>query len=366
MTISATASDASGISYCGYYLVKGGTVLGTIYKGNVGTGMVSPYYWTVPATFYGYTINGTDYQIFVEAWDASPSHNTNGGMCPAGTLLSSHRIAAPTDISLSNNSVAENQPTGTAVGTLSTTDPDTGNTFTYSLVSGTGSTDNGSFTISGNTLQTAATFNYESRNSYSIRIRSTDQGSLYTEKAFTINVTNVNEQPTDISLSNNSVAENQPTGTAVGTLSTTDPDTGNTFTYSLVSGTGSTDNGSFTISGNTLQTAATFNYESKNSYSIRIRSTDQGSLYTEKAFTINVTNVNEQPTDISLSNNSVAENQPTGTAVGTLSTTDPDTGNTFTYSLVSGTGSTDNGSFTISGNTLQTAATFNYEVQELL
>ncbi len=106
--------------------------------------------------------------------------------------------------------------------------------------------------------------------------------------------------------------------------------------------------------------------KSKNSYSIRIRSTDQGSLYTEKAFTINVTNVNEQPTDISLSNNSVAENQPTGTAVGTLSTTDPDTGNTFTYSLVSGTGSTDNGSFTISGNTLQTAATFNYESKKLL
>ena len=34
----------------------------------------------------------------------------------------------------------------------------------------------------------------------------------------------------------------------VGTLSTTDPDAGNTFTYTLVSGTGSTDNGAFNIS----------------------------------------------------------------------------------------------------------------------
>ncbi len=126
------------------------------------------------------------------------------------------------------------------------------------------------------------------RNSYSIRIRSTDQGSLYTEKTFTINVTNVNEQPTDISLSNNSVAENQPTGTAVGTLSTTDPDTGNTFTYSLVSGIGSTDNGSFTIAGGALKTAAIFDYETKNSYSIRISSTDQGGLSFEKVFAITV------------------------------------------------------------------------------
>ena len=259
--------------------------------------------------------------------------------------------------------MAENQPAGTAVGTLSTTDPDTGNTFTYSLVAGPAAPDNASFTISGNTLQTAAIFDYEAKSSYSIRVRSTDQGGLYMEKAFTITVTNVNEQPTDISLSNTSVAENQPAGTAVGTLTTTDPDAGNTFTYSLVSGTGSTDNASFTISGNTLQTAAAFDYESKSSYSIRIRSTDQGGLYTEKAFTINVTNVNEQPTDISLSSTSVAENQPAGTAVGTLTTTDPDTGNTFTYRLVSGTGSTDNASFTISGSTLQTAASFNYEAK---
>ena len=45
---------------------------------------------------------------------------------------------------------------------------------------------------------------------------------------------------------------------------------GDTFTYSLVSGTGSTDNASFTISGNQLLTAASFDFEAKNSYSIRV------------------------------------------------------------------------------------------------
>ena len=161
------------------------------------------------------------------------------------------------------------------------------------LVGGTGGDDNGSFTIAGNTLRTAAVFSYATKSSYSIRVRTTDAGGLYFGRVFTITVTPANRAPTDIALSSSSVAENQPSGTAVGTLSTTDPDAGNTFTYSLVSGSGSTDNGSFTINGTQVQTAASFNYEAKNSYSIRVRTTDQGGLYTEKTFTITVTDVDE-------------------------------------------------------------------------
>ena len=54
---------------------------------------------------------------------------------------------APTDISLSSSSVAENQPAGTTVGIFSATDPNVGDIHTYTLVSGTGDTDNGWFTI---------------------------------------------------------------------------------------------------------------------------------------------------------------------------------------------------------------------------
>ncbi len=266
----------------------------------------------------------------------------------------------PTDISLSSTSIAENQPAGTTVGTLSATDPDTGDTLSYTLASGTGSSNNASFQIVGNQLQTAAPFDYESQSNYLIRVRTTDQGGLWFEKAFVIAVTNVNEAPTNLALSSTTVTENQPSGAAVGTFSSTDPDAGDTFTYLLISGTGSTDNGAFQIVGNQLRTAASFNFETQSSYAIRVRSTDAGGLSFEKAFTISVTNVNEAPTDISLSGSSIAENQPAGTPVGTLAAADPDSGNTFTYSLVSGAGSTDNASFTISGTTLQTAAVFDY------
>jgi len=155
-------------------------------------------------------------------------------------------------------------------------------------MAGTGDTDNASFNISDDSLRTSEVFDYETKNSYSIRVRSADWNCLYFEKVFTITVTNVNEAPTDISLSNSSVAENQPVDTLVGDFSTTDPDTGNTFTYTLMAGTGDTDNASFNISGDSLRTSEVFDYMTKNSYSIRVRSTDQGRLYFEKVFTITV------------------------------------------------------------------------------
>ena len=181
------------------------------------------------------------------------------------------------------------------VGTLSTTDPDATNTFTYTLVTGTGSTDNAAFNISGNQLRATAGLNFEAKSSYSVRVRSTDQGGLFTEKAFTITVTNVNETSTDIALSAASIAENAGANAVVGTLSTTDPDAASTFTYTLVTGTGSTDNAVFNVSEDQLRATASLNFEAKSSYSVRVRSTDQGGLFTEKQFTITVTDVNEPP-----------------------------------------------------------------------
>ncbi len=198
---------------------------------------------------------------------------------------------APTNLILSNSNIAENQAIGTVIGNLSTTDPDTNNTFTYSLVSGTGSTDNGLFSISNNQLRANSSFDFETKNSYSIRVRTTDQGGLSFEKQLTIGVTNVNESPTNLILSNSNIAENQAIGTVIGNLSTTDPDANNTFTYSLVSGTGSTDNGLFSIRNNQLRANSSFNFETKNSYSIRVRTRDQNGLSFEKQLTIGITDV---------------------------------------------------------------------------
>ena len=203
---------------------------------------------------------------------------------------------SPTNLTLSNSNIAENLAIGTVIGNLSTTDPDTGNTFTYSLVTGTGSTDNALFTIQNNQLKTNAAFDFETKNSYSIRVKTTDQGGLSFEKVLAISVTNINETPTNLSLSNSSIAENLAIGTVIGNLSTTDPDTGNTFTYSLVTGTGSTDNSLFTIQNNQLKSNTVFDYETRNSYSIRVKTTDQNGLFYGKALTIGITDILDNAT----------------------------------------------------------------------
>ncbi len=244
------------------------------------------------------------------------------------TISATFANDAPTDIDLSNNSVAENQPGGTTVGTLSTTDPDAGASHTYSLGCAVSGADDASFQISGSDLQTNAVFDYETKNSYAICLRSDDGNGGTFDENFTVNVTNANEAPTDIDLSNNSVAENQPGGTTVGTLSTTDPDAGDTHTYSLACTVSGADDASFQVSGSDLQTNAVFDYETKISYAICLRADDGNGETFDENFTINVTDANDAPTDIDLSNNSVAENQPSGTTVSTLSTTDPDAGDT--------------------------------------
>jgi formylglycine-generating enzyme required for sulfatase activity/mRNA-degrading endonuclease HigB of HigAB toxin-antitoxin module len=383
------------------------------------------------------------------------------------TLLFNNTNEAPTDIALSATSIAENAGANTVVGTLSTVDPDAGNTFTYTLVAGTGDTDNAAFNISGNQLRATASLDFETKSSYSVRVRSTDQGGLSTEKQFTITVTDINEAPTDIALSATSIAENAGANAVVGTLSTTGPDAGGAFTYTLVAGVGDTDNAAFNISGSQLRATASLDFETKSSYSVRVRSADQGGLFTEKQFTLTVTNVNEAPTgvsltnttttiaentstasrikvadivvtddasgtntvtltgtdsgsfevdgfalflksgvvldfetkqsyavtvnvadsslagstlvttaftltvtdvneaptDIALSGTSIAENAGANAVVGTLSTTDPDAGNTFTYTLVSGTGDTDNAAFNISGSQLRATASLDFETK---
>lgn len=106
---------------------------------------------------------------------------------------------APTNILLSGANVAENLAVGTAVGAFSTQDPDAGNTFAYSLVAGTGGGDNGSFSISGSNLLTAAMLNFEVKSNYSIRIQSADQGGLSTQKIFAVGVVDVDEVPPSFS-----------------------------------------------------------------------------------------------------------------------------------------------------------------------
>jgi hypothetical protein len=121
------------------------------------------------------------------------------------------------------------------------------------------------------------------------------------EESFTISVTNVNDAPTNLRLnavdvSVPVVAENSAIGTTFGTLEAFDQDAGATLTYALTAGDGDADNASFAIDGTTLKTKARFDFETKDTYTIRVKVTDNAGATYEKSFTIMVTDVNEAPT----------------------------------------------------------------------
>lgn len=96
-----------------------------------------------------------------------------------------------------------------------------------------------------------------------------------------------NSPPTDITLDNDTILSSAGVDAVVGTLSTTDADTADVHVYSLVAGTGDTDNGLFSITGDQL----TANDASAmgGSYSIRVMTDDQVDASFIEVLMVNVT-----------------------------------------------------------------------------
>ena len=272
----------------------------------------------------------------------------------------------PVIISLTKDSVSENVPLGTTVGVFSITGGDDGldvATYVYEL----GDDAAGLFTLFGDTLKTAKVFDFEIEKSYLITLMThhPDEGKFY-DSIFTLTIRNVNEPPTALSLTNVSVSENLPSGTVVGRLSTVDDDikndvgdAGDFHTYTL----GGVEGGLFSIQDdNELVTSASFDFETTFSYEIDITSRDVGGLMWTQTFTILVTDSNDAPTDITLSNDSINENSDVGTAIGTFITTDqddPENNDTYIYTLKG----TFFDIFQIVDDTLKTKIPLNYEEQ---
>jgi gliding motility-associated-like protein len=265
---------------------------------------------------------------------------------------------------LSSPMISDHQQAGSFMGEFTTVDPDVVDSHTYSLVSGAGGTDNSQFYIQNDTLYNTFQLDYTAQAVYHIRARTTDLGGLWYESAFTLTVSNVNDAPTDILISNFYIDENQPVPTAIGTLTVVDNDLADTHTLNIEPGI---DSAAVSLSGNILQTNAGYNFELKDTLYVKVRGTDPYAAYYIKTFTIIVNDINDVPSDIILSKDSVQELEAPNTVVATFSSTDEDAGATHSYTLVSGTGDTDNALFAILGNTLYTTATyiFNHQTYSL-
>ena len=178
------------------------------------------------------------------------------------------------------SSVRENSPRGTLIGKISVVDPDDKgprgpwqNHF-CNIINGA----NVPFSVNGttNSLVVAGDINYEKGRGYYVNLQCQDDGTpaLSIDKTVRIKIDNVNEKPYDITLSNNVVSENGEIVT-VGVLDTADPDNEQmvvqTYSYSFV---GSKGNIPFVIDGHALNTTRSLDYETKMTWLLTIKSTD--------------------------------------------------------------------------------------------
>ncbi|MCA0257005.1 MAG: cadherin domain-containing protein, partial [Proteobacteria bacterium] len=272
-----------------------------------------------------------------------------------GSLTSSQAVhvtvtnvnEAPVITSAATYNTTENS---TAVGTMTSTDQDAGATATWSIVGGA---DASKFTINASTgvLTFVSAPDYETPtdngadNVYDVTVQVSD-GTLTTQKAVAVTVTNTNDAPVITSAATFNAAEN---GTAVATMTSTDQDAGATATWSIVGGA---DASKFAIDANTgvLTFVSAPDYEAptdsgaNNVYDVTVQVSD-GTLTTQKAVAVTVTNVNEAPVITSATSFTTNEN---GTAVSTMTASDVDAGTTFAWSI---TGGADASKFTINAST---------------
>ena len=178
----------------------------------------------------------------------------------------------PTDINLSNYTVAENANVGTVIGNLSIEEPDRGQTHVCILLDDPLNT----FEILGNLFKVKQNvfLNFERANIMSVLVQCVDSGipKQSFKKQLSVVIADLNERPFSMSISNARVAENSA-NRSIGTFRTMDPDGDVQFNYKLLRGTEY-----FALRSNELLTKIKLNYEKKNSHEIEVRSTDSGGI----------------------------------------------------------------------------------------
>ena len=239
----------------------------------------------------------------------------------------------------------------TAVLTVAAMDTDSpAQTVTYSI---TGGVDQAKFSINATTgeLTFQAAPDYETptdadaNNVYEVQVTADDGNGGTTAQSISVTVTPANDNsPVVTSANTANVTENT---TAVLTVTATDADApAQTVTYSI---TGGADSGKFVINATTGRIDVPGSSGLRESCGCRRRQRLRSANHGRRRETaerhrsrssVVLANINEPPTDLSLSGNSVDERSANGTFVGTAATLDPDAGEAFVYVLVDDAGRT--------------------------
>ncbi len=263
---------------------------------------------------------------------------------------------APEDVTLDNYLVNENVVLGRSIASISAVDEDTSDTHTYQLIPGEGSEDNPFVIVSGDQLILQQSLDYEMKDYLSIRLQVTDQSMAKFSKNIILNVGDVLDS--DILLSTYAFPENLAKNEKIAEFSIE----GKAGSYSYSFASGNNDNSVFNISEQFLLLKETVDFEARNSFQIDVRATDQtGSV--ERRLNLTLEDVNETPTAITLTSNTINENIVGGAIIGELVVTDQDSEDQFDLEVV--VGSKNENLFNVDEQGyLRSSDAFNFEQQK--
>ena len=225
-----------------------------------------------------------------------------------------------------------------AVGTVTATDPDEDDTVSYAITVGNA---DGKFNIRRTErvrLPVAwPALDHETADSYTLTAQAADGSGGVAAVTVTVTVTDVAEAPVfDEPSYAFEVAEDAAVGNTVGAVSATDPDDGGTLSYAITAGNA---DGKFAIDVGTgaITVAGVLDRETTAEYTLTVEADDGSGGVAAVTVTVTVTDIAEAPSfDEARYTFEVAEDAATASSVGTVSATDPDAGDTLTYSITSG------------------------------
>lgn len=255
--------------------------------------------------------------------------------------------------------IYENASLGTVIGIVNSSDVDSGQEVTFSLLTNAGDR----FRIVGRELRLHSKLNYEETSSFLLTVEAKDDGSptLSSVSVFNITVMDCNDPPTRLIFSGGSIPEYSErtlggthNGSLIGNFTTTDEDVGQSQIYSIVGGS---EVFSINISSLVVSWAEQLNFESRDLWTLQVRSTDSFGKSVTSSVEIRLLDVNENPSGILLSADSFLEHAPLDTVVGSLSARDADLHDNHTFALVSNP----NGVFSVEGETLKISADVDFE-----
>ncbi|HKP24445.1 MAG TPA: cadherin repeat domain-containing protein, partial [Dongiaceae bacterium] len=230
---------------------------------------------------------------------------------------------AQTDFIVDGDAANENVA-GAVIADLTVADPDQGDQQTYQV------SDSRFEVVDGQLkLKDDVALDHESEPTIDVTIIATDQAGHQILRTVTIQVGDANEGQTSLSLIGDTVAENAP-GAVIGTVIVADPDAGDSQSFQVSDGRFEVVDGQLK-----LKDGVSLDRESEPSVNVTVTATDSAGHQIQQTFAINVGDVNEAQTALSLDSSSVGENDA-GAVIGTLTVADPDAGDSQSFQVSDG------------------------------